>query len=303
MVILPPETDAEIKQRVREFYDSVGWREIGEGVYQNARYEDLRPVVREYIHRCHMRVGRHLPSKGQLLLDGGSGPIQYPEYLEYSRGFDYRVCLDISIRALVEARSKIGDHGLFVVGDISHLPFKEGAFEGVVSLHTVHHLPPEDHRAGFQEFYRVLAPGGRAVVVHSWKSHSLFRRLTDWPVKLAFKLIGLYRRVRGLEASPRRLPGMDETAEAHSLLDEPGSFTFSHDYRWVKNKLSQLPDLEIRVWRSVSTNFMRAFIHRRLFGRSLLRLVYWCEERAPHFFGRFGQYPMILFAKRLERSE
>lgn len=297
------ETDAEIKQRVREFYDSVGWQEIGEGVYQNARYEDLRPVVREYIHRCHVRVGRHLPQHGHYLLDGGSGPIQYPEYLEYSCGFRYHVCLDISIRALVEARNKIDDHGLYVVGDISHLPFKEGVFNGVVSLHTIHHLPPEDHQAGFLEFYRVLTPGGRAVVVHSWKTHSLFRRLTDLPIRLAFKMIQLYRRMRGLEARPRHLPGMDETTEVHSLLERPGSFTFSHDYGWVKRKLSQLPDFEIRVWRSVSTNFMRAFIHRRLFGRFWLRLVYWCEERAPHFFGRFGQYPMILYGKRLERSE
>jgi hypothetical protein len=37
-------SEAEIKRRVREFYDQVGWQEVGEGIYQNARYEDLRPV-------------------------------------------------------------------------------------------------------------------------------------------------------------------------------------------------------------------------------------------------------------------
>ena len=36
----------EIKRQVRDFYDSVGWKEIAEGLYQNARYEDLRPVMR-----------------------------------------------------------------------------------------------------------------------------------------------------------------------------------------------------------------------------------------------------------------
>ncbi|MEJ2013580.1 MAG: hypothetical protein P8X64_15315, partial [Anaerolineales bacterium] len=71
--------DADVKQSVKEFYDSVGWRGIGEGLYQNARYEDLRPVSREYIHRCHLRVSRHLPESGRFLLDAGSGPIQYPE--------------------------------------------------------------------------------------------------------------------------------------------------------------------------------------------------------------------------------
>ena len=55
---------------------------MGEGLYQNARYEDLRPVAREYISRCHQRVSRHLPPEGRLFLDAGSGPIQYPEYLD-----------------------------------------------------------------------------------------------------------------------------------------------------------------------------------------------------------------------------
>ena len=38
-------TEIEIKQQVKDFYDQVGWQEVSEGVYQNARYEDLRPVV------------------------------------------------------------------------------------------------------------------------------------------------------------------------------------------------------------------------------------------------------------------
>jgi len=90
--------EAEVKERVRRFYDSIGWQEIGEGVYQNARYEDLRPVSREYIHRCHIRLARHLRDQGDFFLDAGSGPIQYPEYLTYSQGFRCRVCLDISRR-------------------------------------------------------------------------------------------------------------------------------------------------------------------------------------------------------------
>ncbi len=43
----------ETKQQVREFYDQVGWSQEDGGLYQNARYEDLRPVSREYIHNCH----------------------------------------------------------------------------------------------------------------------------------------------------------------------------------------------------------------------------------------------------------
>src|SRR4030043_1429392 len=117
-------SEIEIKRQVREFYDHVGWQEASDGFYQNASYEDLRPVSHEYIHNCHLRVLRHLNHIGRFLLDAGSGPIQYPEYLEYSRGYQFRVCADISLIALQEARKRIGSHGLYGVCDIAKLPFK-----------------------------------------------------------------------------------------------------------------------------------------------------------------------------------
>ena len=179
----------EIKDQVREFYDQVGWQEISNGLYQNARYEDLRPVSQEYIHSCHMRVLQHLPPQGSFLLDAGSGPIQYPEYVEYSRGYDKRVCADISIVALDEARNRIGDHGLFVVADLANLPFKDAAFDAVVTLHAIHHLPETEHAQAFDGLYRTMTPGASAVVVNGW-DESTFSRLTD-------QLIAIARRFRG----------------------------------------------------------------------------------------------------------
>ncbi|MEK6256403.1 MAG: hypothetical protein N2C13_03675, partial [Chloroflexota bacterium] len=44
--------DTEVKRQVREFYDQVGWKMVGDGVYQNASYEDLRLVSSVYISRC-----------------------------------------------------------------------------------------------------------------------------------------------------------------------------------------------------------------------------------------------------------
>ena len=60
---------SEIKQEVREFYNQVGWQEVSDGIYQNAAHEDLRPVSRDYIHKCHMRILRHIKPGGKLLLD------------------------------------------------------------------------------------------------------------------------------------------------------------------------------------------------------------------------------------------
>ena len=279
--------DQEIRSDVREFYDSVGWRQIGEGLYQNARYEDLRPVSQEYIRRCHLRVLRYLPERGMLLLDAGSGPIQYPEYLEYSRGYRSRVCLDVSILALQEARARIGDHGLFVVGDVLSLPFSDNAFDGVVSLHTVHHVPAERQGEAFWEMHRVQAENARAVVVYSWGGHSLLMRLFRFPIRWAQQMIN--RRSRA--ESPVR------NQEVDSLLKSPGTFVHHHQPSWIRSHLERLQDYEIVVWRSVNTAFLRSLIHRKAFGQGLLRILYRVEELAPHLMGRCGQYPMIVISK------
>jgi hypothetical protein len=293
----PQTADTDLKQSVKDFYDSIGWRGIGEGLYQNARYEDLRPVSREYIHCCHLRVERHLADEGRYLLDAGSGPIQYPEYLEYSSGFHKRVCLDISILALKEARNRIMDHGFFVVGDIASLPFRPDAFDGLISLHAVHHLPPTEQQGAFLEFDRVLGSGGRAVVVYSWGDQAFLVRFMEWPVRWIDWMARLVNQLRGRDAVPKLPSGSMLDKDSEKLIRASGTYTYKHGYAWVRTQLNFLPGLDVLVWRSMSTAMLRALVRERFGGKLLLRLVFWVEERFPHLMGRIGQYPMIIFHK------
>ena len=290
--------DQDVKGRVREFYDRVGWREGGEGVYQNARYEDLRPVSQEYIHRCHLRVARHLKPSGRFLLDAGSGPIQYPEYLTYSQGYAARVCADISEVALAEARQRIGDrssggHGLFVVADIANLPFAPGIFDGVVTLHTIHHLPEEEHPRAYDEIYRVLAPKSAAVVVNGWDSAPLMR-LLDQPIRLANRLRGLAARVSGGNRDARQEARNERDGEVRR---PKGTFVSKNNAAALREEAGSRMPIRIMVWRSVSVRFLRAFVHPRLAGKAFLRLLFWLEERFPGYFGVNGQYPLIVIEK------
>jgi SAM-dependent methyltransferase len=292
---------SEVKQEVQRFYDQIGWKLVSEDVYQNARYEDLRPVSRRYIHDCHMRVKRHLKSQGRYLLDAGSGPVQYPEYLEYSRSYAYRVCADISITALKEARKRVGEQGLFVVADIANLPFKPGAFDGVVTLHTIHHLPEAEHLNAFDELFRVLAPGSTAVVVNGW-DHSALMSVAEPFVRLGNSLRHLFDRLSGRKNQPapdepqrRRDPA--KSKKAHKIETGKGTFTEKHDAAWIKTQVGRQMPVEILVWRSVTVRFMRALIHPRLGGRAGLRLLFWLEERFPQFFGEKGKYPLIVIRK------
>lgn len=283
---------AKIKQQVREFYDQIGWQMASEGFYQNARYEDLRPVARAYIHRCHLRVARHLKPQGEYLLDAGSGPIQYPEYLEYSRGYRRRVCADISLVALQEARARIGDHGLFVVADVAHLPFKGEAFDGVVSLHTIHHLPQDEHLRAYEELYRVLKPASSAVVVNGW-ADSTFKRGIKRAIYWTSRLGAAIKRLR------RQAPEPDRESQPPPTVPQPprGTFVDKVDANWLKSQVGARVQLEVRVWRSVNVRFLRHFIHPHLGGRGILRLLFWLEEQFPHFFGEHGVYPLIVIRK------
>jgi len=307
-------SEVQIKQQVREFYDQVGWQVVGEDLYQNARYEDLRPVSREYIHLCHMRVKRFLKSSGRYLLDAGSGPVQYPEYLTYSEDYVYRVCLDISIVALREARKRFFDlnlskHGLFVVADVANLPFKAGVFEGIVSLHTLHHLPLAEQEKAYLDLHRVLVTGCSAVVVNGWTETPLMRIAqpfiitAEWLISKSESVRKRWKRLLGKSEREPVQPlkeGSDKvvTTFSSSPVSTPTrTFIQKRDAPGLREMLKGRFKYEIYVWRSVSVRFLRALIHDPLAGRYWLRQLYRLEERFPHWFGEKGQYPLLVLCK------
>jgi ubiquinone/menaquinone biosynthesis C-methylase UbiE len=286
--------DLEVKQQVRAFYDQVGWKTVGEGVYQNARYEDLRPVSREYIHRCHLRVNKHLKSSGELILDAGSGPVQYPEYLTYSENYKYRVCLDISILALKEARNRLGEHGLFVVADVANLPFKQGSFDGLVSLHTLHHLPLPEQKKAYIEFLRVLQDNRSAVVVNGWTDSFLMR--VAKPKVLFMEWLGKLKAGRHDDDKETVLKSACYGVEPPHK-EPTGTFIKKFSPEWLKTEIMPLAKYEILCWRSVNVRYLRAVIHHQLAGKLLLKLLFQFEEMFPRYFGEKGQYPLIVLHK------
>jgi ubiquinone/menaquinone biosynthesis C-methylase UbiE len=287
-------TDLDIKRQVREFYNSVGWQEVSEGCYQNATFEDLRPVSREYVHKCHKRVSRHISPTGEYLLDAGSGPIQYPQYLKYSHGYNYRVCVDISSVALLEARKRIGNHGLFIVADIANLPFKAGCFDSVISLHTIHHLPQEEHLQAYQELNRVRESTATVVVVNGWDSPPI-AIVTDKLVRWTERAYAILRGDRVSATSQTK--GSPQTNRPPVSATPSKTHVQKHNASWLMTEVGSHMRVKIWTWRSVGVRFMRTFIHERWGGGYILRFLYWLEERFPHFFGKYGQYPLVVIGE------
>ena len=297
-------SEDHIKKSVREFYDRVGWQTISETLYQNAQYEDLRPVSQEYLHRCHMRVKHHLAQAGTYYLDAGSGPVQYPEYLTYSEGYQARVCMDISIVALREARKRVGEHGYYVVADIAHLPFKSEVFDGISALHTIHHVPMDEKQLAYDALYRVLKPGRQMVVVDGWTHAPLMARLAGF--------MDFMKRLRILRKGKARQAGSEVTehgdvvatasdqSEADVSSSPAGTFVEKYDADGLIELLTGRVSFEILVWRSVSVAFLRSVIYPDWGGRFWLKVIFWFEERFPKLLGRIGQYPLILIYKPAE---
>ena len=278
-----PGDDAEAK--VSRFYNTVGWEEDG-GVTEDARrWEDLRPCARKYVSRCRLRVLRHLPERGSHILDMASGPIQYPEYLEFSRHFEKRHCVDLSSTALARARQRIGDHGVFLQGSFLDLPVQEDFFDCAVSLHTIYHIDRDRQEEAVRKLLRATKAGGPVVVVYS-NPDTIAGRF-DLPVHLAGTPLRLLRRAwNALRRNPE--PPVEE---------EGGLYFHAHPIDWWK-RFEDVADVRILPWRSFAANHQRSLVPGGAVGERMLDLLFDLEDRYPEFFARHFQYPMIVLRKR-----
>lgn len=282
----------EVKKLVKDRYDLQGWVKTRGNLFRDAeRFEDLRPVVSSYREKCHLRVNRYLVKEGRYLLDVASGPVQYPEYLSYTEGYKHRICGDISFTALQEARKVIRPNDFCVQCDITRLPFSKDVVDGVVSLHTIYHVPADEQAKAFQELYRVLHPKKNAVVVYSIGRYSKILKILGLPIRISKPIqriiMALNRRIKRLLGTFKKKP---------EIWGEKLYF-FAHPYPWLEKTLASFCDFDIFTWRSVPVSVTRFYIHRFLFGKALLAVLYKLEDWFPRWFGRYWTYPIIVMRK------
>jgi SAM-dependent methyltransferase len=284
------------KKVLQDFYDSIGWQK-GEqkaaDFVDALKWEDLRPVASEYISNCHLRVNRYIQNRGRYLLDAGSGPIQYPEYLSYSDGYDCRICIDISFLALKEAQKKLGGKGIYILGDITNIPLQDNTVDGAVSLHVIYHLPKDEQIAALREIHRVLIPGSSAAVVYSWPRSQM---LKWWLFPRRIKR-NAFRSIQRLKSWVKKILRWENRRKAKTPVSGPlKPYHYTHDQAYFETNLKGM-EFEVAVWRSVSVPFMRMYIHPHLFGAAILRGIYRKEEGNPALYGRIGQYPLFVIRK------
>ena len=126
--------------------------------YKKEFWED---VDRQYEDQAdRMAIRKLLPKRMEKFADigGGYGRLAN-EYLKRARKI---YLFDYSKTELEQAKEIYGDKIETKAGDIYDLPFKDNELDGLMMVRVTHHL--KDMKKAMAELYRVLKPGGVAVI-------------------------------------------------------------------------------------------------------------------------------------------
>jgi len=155
----------------------------------------------------HVLIRRHLGNgEGRSVLDLASGTGVISRLLSET---GFRVTgLDFSEPMLERARAKhrtLGSGATFVIGDAEDTRQPDDHFDAITTRHLVWTLP--DPRAAFNDWFRVLKPGGHVLIVDADMAARDLRQ------RSLRKLAGWLKR---LSRNPAATPGVDR--ETHDRI-------------------------------------------------------------------------------------
>ena len=272
------------EEKVSEFYNKVGW-ETDVGITEDARrFEDLRESAEDYLSKCRLRVLRYIPETGENILDMASGPIQYKEYLQYSRNFKKRYCVDLSSSALEDAKKKIGDHGVFLKGSFFDIPLDENFFDCAISLHTIYHIDKDKQEEAVRKLIYVTKPGQPIIVVYSNPS-KIFKWVARL-IRLPFFLL----------SKPKEL--LKKLIKKSVQKKDLDLYFYTHPNKWWNRFSDVAANIKIMPWKSLNTDLQKCLIPNNKMGKKMFDMIFNLEERFPNFFAKYFCHSMIIITKK-----
>jgi len=275
------------KQRVFDYYNEINYK-IRDSlrIYEDSpKWVDFRDVSAKYMRKSFTRASGFYPPNGRYLLDIASGPIGLPEYMTLCDGYEYRICVDISINALIQAKANIekaGKRGIYICGDITNIPIQDNSVDTVLSQHTLYHIPKNDQKTAVNEMYRVAKSNSKIVIIYSWFYHS-------WFMNLSLNIVQVYRVLRHLAGK----------VYVRLFPSKPRLYFYPHSPGWFKKTFTFSGDIEFYCWRSTNKYFMNLYIHKWLFGKQILNKLIKIEDKYSGFMSTFGEYPAIVITKNI----
>jgi len=176
-------------------------------------YDIISSFYRKFIIRRTLNyfIKKHF-SPGETLLHAGCGSGQVD--IDINRKFSI-AALDISPYALDLYRQFNQNNPRLIHGDILHIPFEDGIFDGAYNLGVLEHFTEEEIARIFAELRRVIKPQGRILVF--WPPefglsvrflkiiHAILRITTGRQVKLHPDEISLAKSRSHIEAIAARV--------------------------------------------------------------------------------------------------
>ena len=141
-------SDMDFKKTVREGYNTIANRYLAERTRDS---EDVR-LLNDFIER--------LPADAKVL-DAGCG-AGIPISQRLSERFQV-TGVDFS-EAQIELAKKNVPNATFLCEDMTKLDFPENTFDGITSYYAIIHIPREEHQGLLTNFYKMLKPGGFALL-------------------------------------------------------------------------------------------------------------------------------------------
>lgn len=158
-------------------------------------------------NRGRIMLVKNAVREGDVVLDCGAGTGTTGILAAKKVGPAGRVTLfDLSTDMLEVARTKVARTRLecaveFRSGDMTSLPFDDGAFDVVLSTYSL--CPLYDPVEGALDMYRVTRPGGKIGVAHSTEpAGRLTRALADRVEDIVWRFPGLSLGCRAVEVLP-----------------------------------------------------------------------------------------------------
>lgn len=146
------------------------WNQVGD---KADRFRDKNPVLalhKREVYRDLVGMSRCADGSGLILkTDLFAEAFNEEEFLSAQRWTERLVGIDISQRVVLRAKRRFIAGGFplydYVVCDVNYLPFRQAAYDGVISDSTLDHLP-SSHAivSAIAELGRVLSPGGRLLL-------------------------------------------------------------------------------------------------------------------------------------------
>ena len=249
---------------VHKFYNLIGWKKNNKYFKDAKISEDLRFYSREYVSKCRKRILRYIPRKGVNMLDFASGPIQYNEYLSYSKNYNYRHCVDFSKDAIKFAKLKLRKSGKFYCQDFLDIKFKNNYFDCILSLHTIYHIHKLKQKKVIKKLLSISKKNTPIIIVYS-NPNTIIDKI---------KLLFFYKKSK-----------------------KNDYYFFCHPISWWE-QFKDDANVEFYPWRSLSSTHQKFLIPNNFLGKKIFKMLFYLEDKFKNFFIKNFQYYAVVLRKK-----